>query len=136
VSPLSALATAGSATRTSFGPIESPLVSAAVNPFSDPVHIVNDRPDTATSTTSIGIGTRAIVARPFVPTLHDELKVFPGESVVVLQAFDDGWAQVRNERKESGLIPIDCFREKGENVPAFLASKRVSSFFQSGSLLI
>jgi len=70
-----------------------------------------------------------------MPSLVDELRVQSGESLLVLQAFNDGWAQVRNDQKEVGLIPIDCFRAKGENLPEFMASKRVSSFFKTGSLL-
>jgi hypothetical protein len=57
--------------------------------------------------------------------------------------FDDGWASVvkvpapgsggGNEDDASvadnrGLIPIDCLREAGQELPAFIASKRVSSY--------
>jgi len=31
-----------------------------------------------------------------------------------------------------GLIPVDCFRQVGEDIPAFLAGKRVSSYEHSG----
>ncbi|KAI0034624.1 hypothetical protein K488DRAFT_39334, partial [Vararia minispora EC-137] len=95
------------------------------NPFIDP----NVPSPSIIPASSITAGTHAMVQRPFMPTLPDELMVILGESVLVLQAFDDGWVQVRNGRKTVGLIPLDCFREKDEDVPAFLASKRVSSFF-------
>ena len=82
----------------------------------------------------IGIGTRVTIARPFTPSLHDEIGVSPGDEVIVLQAFDDGWVQIRNVNKDVGLIPLDCSRPEGQDTAAFLASKRVSSFFQAGFL--
>ena len=82
----------------------------------------------------IGIGTRVTIARPFTPSLHDEIAVVPGDEVIVLQAFDDGWVQVRNAAKDVGLVPLDCLRPEGQDTATFLASKRVSSFFQAGFL--
>ncbi|KZV73186.1 hypothetical protein PENSPDRAFT_603205 [Peniophora sp. CONT] len=82
----------------------------------------------------IGIGTRVSIARPFTPNLHDEIGVSLGDEVIVLQAFDDGWVQIRNTNNNVGLIPLDCFRAEGQDTATFLASKRVSSFFQAGFL--
>ena len=103
-----------------------PSISSAQNPFADSASV-----DTEPSPISdIVPGIPHKIFRPFAPTLVDELAVEVGEEVLVLQAFDDGWAQVRKgERGPKGLVPLDCFREHGENIPAFLASKRVSSFF-------
>ncbi|KAF9447012.1 hypothetical protein P691DRAFT_609709, partial [Macrolepiota fuliginosa MF-IS2] len=67
------------------------------------------------------------VKRPFIPTLGDELAVNIGDKVRILQMFDDGWALVEKNPPENGLIPIDCFRDHGVDVSAFIASKRVSS---------
>lgn len=71
------------------------------------------------------------VRRPFLPTLDDELPVSPGNLVRVLEPFDDGWCfceLVKGGAEGSkGLIPIDCLREAGQELPSFLASKRVSS---------
>lgn len=70
-----------------------------------------------------------IIRRPFTPTLDDELSVVPGDSVRVVKAFDDGWAYVEKiKTSQKGLIPVDCMREAGQDLPAFLASKRVSSY--------
>ncbi|KAI0322375.1 hypothetical protein OF83DRAFT_1049392 [Amylostereum chailletii] len=114
--------------RQSMAPstIHSPAtIRADVNPFADP-----ERAPTPSSygSGSFIAGTRETVSRPFTPTMPDELLVIPGEEVVIIQAFDDGWAQVQNGRKEIGLIPFDCFRPRGEELPSFLASKRVSSY--------
>lgn len=73
------------------------------------------------------------ISRPFVPTLDDEVSVAPGDQVLVLKVFDDGWAFVEKQCKfldhnERGLIPVDCLREAGQALPAFLAQKRVSSY--------
>ncbi|EIM80450.1 uncharacterized protein STEHIDRAFT_68168 [Stereum hirsutum FP-91666 SS1] len=82
------------------------------------------------STRSIAPGEKMTIYRQFVPTLSDELAVEVGELVTVVQAYDDGWAKVRKDGQETvGLIPLDCFRAKGEDVPAFLASKRISSIY-------
>jgi len=75
-----------------------------------------------------------VIRRPFMPTMDDELAVLPGDQVRVMQAFDDGWAFVEkmtgagSDRNERGLIPVDCLREAGQALPAFLAQKRVSSY--------
>ena len=55
----------------------------------------------------------------------------PGDAVRVVQPFNDGWAfveQIQGIWKGSqGLIPIDCLKESGQDLPAFLAARRVSS---------
>lgn len=105
-----------------------PTDTADQNPFSDP---------TAGAATSPGPGDFApveVVCRPFVPTLDDELSVVPGESVCVVKVFDDGWAYVEKiGTTAKGLIPVDCMREAGAELPAFLASKRVSSYYGEGN---
>lgn len=73
------------------------------------------------------------IRRPFTPTLDDEVSVAPGDQVLVMKVFDDGWALVEKQRgfldhNERGLIPVDCLREAGQALPAFLAQKRVSSY--------
>ncbi|VDC05520.1 unnamed protein product [Peniophora sp. CBMAI 1063] len=103
------------------------------SPFADPVVPVTPgaRASVGSSVGSagsvIGIGTRVTIARPFTPSLHDEIGVSPGDEVIVLQAFDDGWVQVRNADKNVGLVPLDCFRPEGQDTAAFLASKRPPS---------
>ncbi|KAF4605656.1 hypothetical protein EYR40_004444 [Pleurotus pulmonarius] len=73
-----------------------------------------------------------VIQRPFFPTLGDELGVGPGDKVRVVQSFDDGWAFVEkivdDGQTHSGLIPIDCMRAENQDLPTFLATKRVSSY--------
>jgi len=76
-----------------------------------------------------------------VPTLPDELAVTIGDSVKVIKVFDDGWALVEKMpgagevavmsegKAKRGLIPIDCMRAIGQDLPAFLNEKRVSSVY-------
>lgn len=84
-----------------------------------------------------------MIRRPFAPTLHDELRVEIGDRVKISAIYDDGWALVQVLPTEDdngkgktpelhGLIPIDCLREPGQDLPAFLASKRVSSYSATG----
>lgn len=73
------------------------------------------------------------ICRPFTPTLDDEISVTQGDKVLVLKVFDDGWAYIEKQCEFSpynkkGLIPVDCLREAGQDLPAFLAQKRVTSY--------
>ncbi|KAI6116591.1 hypothetical protein EV401DRAFT_1973967 [Pisolithus croceorrhizus] len=100
-----------------------PVIS--VNPFEDPVPAFS--------------GTETI-RRPFTPNLEDELLVSLGDTVRILQIFDDGWALVErislntivagdpHSQQRRGLIPVDCFRETGQELPHFLAQKRLSDY--------
>ncbi|KAA1468114.1 hypothetical protein DENSPDRAFT_770897 [Dentipellis sp. KUC8613] len=104
----------------------SSAMSEVKNPFGDDASI--DRPSTMSS--QLTQGAMETVCRPFMPTLADEISVRPGDVVCIVHAYDDGWAYVSKQSdKTKGLIPIDCFREDQEDIPAFLASKRVSSFY-------
>ena len=74
------------------------------NPFDDTV------PDAFPDLGQIRIGT---VLRPFYPQLHDELQVNIGDSVRILQTFDDGWAlaaKIGGSSKQ-GFMPVECFHE-------------------------
>ena len=81
------------------------------------------------------------IRRPFVPTLEDEVGVEPGEQVRILQLYDDGWTKVEKVKSletskgkekmteaETGLIPIDCLREPGVDLPTFIDKKRISGY--------
>lgn len=94
------------------------------SPFSDPSRL-SAAPDAPTQ----------VICRPFAPTLEDEVAVIPGDAVRIVKTFDDGWAYIEKvQTLAKGLIPIDCFRQAGEDLPAFLASKRVSSFYNESDL--
>jgi hypothetical protein len=93
------------------------------NPFVDP-SLVAPNPNPGAEFAAV-----EVIRRPFAPTLGDELAVEPGESVRVAKVFDDGWAYVEKIGTDvGGLIPIDCMRNAGQDLPAFLAAKRVSSY--------
>ena len=100
------------------------------NPFEDPVAA-------PPSTGSAGeFAEIEFIRRPFYPTLPDEVAVRPDDPVRIIQAFDDGWALIEKVRMDQpmgsdnvkGLIPIDCLREPGQDLPSFYAAKRVSSY--------
>ncbi|KIK60815.1 hypothetical protein GYMLUDRAFT_118329, partial [Collybiopsis luxurians FD-317 M1] len=44
----------------------------------------------------------------FVPNLLDELTILHGESLDVLQEFDDGWVLCVNGRGEKGMVLLEC----------------------------
>ncbi|EJD53123.1 hypothetical protein AURDEDRAFT_180696 [Auricularia subglabra TFB-10046 SS5] len=52
----------------------------------------------------------AMVIRPFMPTLADELPVTTGETVFIVEAFDDGWASCSNSRGQCGVVPLECLQ--------------------------
>ena len=104
-----------------------PILNAA-NPFADPAF-------------SPAFAEIEVIQRPFVPTLVDELAVRSGDRVKVTAAFDDGWVTVEKvdeeesgsvSEKKSGLIPIDCLRAIGQDLPEFLRGKRTSSLCVTG----
>jgi hypothetical protein len=81
------------------------------------------------------------ICRPFVPTLEDEVGVEPNEQVRILQVFDDGWTKVEKVKSlksskgkvkvtevDTGLIPIDCLRAPGVDLPTFFDKKRISGY--------
>lgn len=55
-----------------------------------------------------------IVSRSFVPTLPDELSISTGETLKVLQEFDDGWAECMTLGGEVGMVPLECFDRQDE----------------------
>ena len=77
-----------------------------------------------------------LIRRPFEPTLDDELAVVPGDSVRIVKTFDDGWAYVEKVGSSAkGLIPIDCLRDIGKELPSLTASKRVSSYLSEDRVI-
>jgi len=122
----------------------SDYVTASENPFADfvsiPDHTSLDDRLTAESLLSVDTETAShfavveTIRRPFVPTMDDEMTAAPGEQVRMLRRFDDGWAYAEKvPTGRRGLIPIDCLRLPEEDLPAFLAAKRLSSYRGAGS---
>lgn len=81
------------------------------------------------------------IRRPYEATLTDELEVTVGDSVRVMEIFDDGWAMVEKIVQNSpkgkapervppptGLIPIACLRDATQDLSTFLNTKHVQSF--------
>ncbi|KIM41179.1 hypothetical protein M413DRAFT_445880 [Hebeloma cylindrosporum] len=109
------------------------------NPFEDPQRVVAPvLPPTA-------FAEKESIRRPFERTRSDELTVINGEYVRILTTFDDGWAYVVKvpasgsdgedaSADSKGLIPIDCLREPGQDLPTFIAAKRVSSYGHGGAV--
>ncbi|EMD39573.1 hypothetical protein CERSUDRAFT_80960 [Gelatoporia subvermispora B] len=76
-----------------------------------------------------------VIRRPFVPSLPDEMSATPGERVRMLRRFDDGWAYAEKvDSGRKGLVPIDCLRTAEQDLPAFLAAKRLSSYHEAPAL--
>jgi hypothetical protein len=124
--------------------IPSPIDVAAANPFVDPLPNLPPEPNTPSAVHPEFMEVE-IIKRPFVPTLSDEILVEVGDNVKILQMFDDGWSLVeknpifsanlseKEKKPQVGLIPIDCFRNVGQDVSEFIASKRVSSYSQTST---
>ncbi|KAI0333714.1 hypothetical protein GY45DRAFT_231081 [Cubamyces sp. BRFM 1775] len=108
------------------------VAAAEENPFLDFTEIAAAGRPTSTSTESSPLEHFAAIEtirRPFVPTMDDEMAVVPGQEVRILKRFDDGWAFAETvPASRQGLIPIDCLRPVEEDLPAFLAKKRLSSY--------
>ncbi|KAH8828790.1 hypothetical protein DL96DRAFT_1595598 [Flagelloscypha sp. PMI_526] len=115
-------------------PSAFPLPPSQFRPLATPI-----TPNTPISPATTAVNAPAVtefkevetILRPFAPTLADELRVDVGNQVKIQQVFDDGWVAVEstaNGHAEVGLIPVDCLRAKEQDLPAFLAAKRVSSY--------
>ena len=105
-------------TEVASPPLSSPALSPALTKGAS-------RPSTAGS----NFAAVETIRRPFVPTMGDEMAVKPGDEVRIVQRFDDGWAVAENVATGAhGHIPIDCLRAPQEELPAFLAKKRISSY--------
>ncbi|KAK7690123.1 hypothetical protein QCA50_006772 [Cerrena zonata] len=104
--------------------------SQAVNPFADftscDSHMTTIHTDPSNEDHFAPV---EIIRRPFVPTMSDEMAVAPGDQVRVRRRFDDGWAYAEKlSGNARGLFPIDCLRMQDQDLPAFLAAKRLSSY--------
>ncbi|KZV96217.1 hypothetical protein EXIGLDRAFT_565625, partial [Exidia glandulosa HHB12029] len=78
----------------------------------------------------------AMVTRSFMPTLADELPVTIGETVFIIEAFDDGWASCSNIGGQCGVVPLECLQSmarkprdqlQAQQAGDWRTSKRVSS---------
>lgn len=75
----------------------------------------------------------------FIPTLPDELSIAMGESVRVLNEYDDGWALCINNRNEQGVVPLECLDRNsapsrpgqylGQGTGDWRMSRRASSLY-------
>ncbi|KAH9931649.1 uncharacterized protein BXZ73DRAFT_47143 [Epithele typhae] len=83
----------------------------------------------STGTTALHFAAVETIQRAFAPSMTDELAVRVGDEVRIVKRFDDGWAIAEHiAHGAQGLIPIDCLRAPEEELPAFLAKKRISSY--------
>lgn len=117
----------------SFGTSEYITAPESIDPFADPDASGADSgtvETTATSdTTAAHFAPIETISRPYVPTRGDEVAVNAGDSVRVFRRFDDGWAYAENcNTGRRGLFPIDCLRQADQDLPTFLAAKRLSSY--------
>lgn len=104
---------------------------AAADPFRDPTGEETQTSESVDAETASHFARVEVIRRPFVPALEDEMAVAPGERVRMLQRFPDGWALAENvATRRRGVIPIDCLRTPEQDLPAFLASKRLSSYMK------
>lgn len=130
--PVSILTETTTKTLALFTP---PLPPTALNPFADPYP-----PPTSSLQLQPAFDQIEVVHRPFSPTRDDELGVSVEDTVKILRIFDDGWALVERvpgpddapprtgteTPLQAGLIPLDCFRLPGQDLPSFFSEKRVS----------
>jgi len=44
----------------------------------------------------------------YSPMMADELRMCPGDELIILEKFDDGWALGHNTENNVGIFPLDC----------------------------
>jgi len=116
------------------------------NPFSDNNPFEDHQITAAQAITPTAFAEMEVIRRAFRRNLQDEITVNSGEFVRVLKTFDDGWAYVAKtpamgsngiddvDDGTKGLIPIDCLREPGQDLPAFISANRLSDYTPAGSM--
>ena len=112
-----------------FAPSQSQFI-----PAQPPVSYRNDTPIAATYSTSLASGQTASVKLTFVPSLPDELPITNGETLQIIQEFDDGWALCVKADGSEGMVPMECLVIEGGLTPprAMYSARRVSSLSASG----
>jgi hypothetical protein len=67
------------------------------------------------------------VTSTFIPTLPDELGIGVGDTLRVLEKYDDGWTLCLNQRGEKGMVPLECFDSRVALDHDAWRSSRISS---------
>ncbi|THG99831.1 hypothetical protein EW026_g2582 [Hermanssonia centrifuga] len=64
-------------------------------------------------------GAFAYVSCTFIPNLPDELSISMGETVRVVNEYDDGWALCANSHNEQGVVPLECLNRGSAQTQAY-----------------
>ncbi|KAL0581239.1 hypothetical protein V5O48_000827 [Marasmius crinis-equi] len=59
-------------------------------------------------------GKSATVRCTFVPSMADELSIETGDTIRVLQEYDDGWALCLNSQGMQGMVPLECLGDTSQ----------------------
>ncbi|KAJ6622902.1 hypothetical protein B0H10DRAFT_1787288 [Mycena sp. CBHHK59/15] len=68
------------------------------------------------------------VVNAFTPTLDDELLIKVGETVRILEEYQDGWAFVQRVGRidaPRGVVPRTCITERERVIPVHSPSRRL-----------
>ncbi|KAJ6531106.1 hypothetical protein B0H19DRAFT_967166 [Mycena capillaripes] len=68
------------------------------------------------------------VINPFTPTLEDELPIQIGETVRILEEYQDGWALVQRLGRidaPRGVVPRSCITDRERVMPAYNPGRRL-----------
>ena len=92
-------------------PMLSPPPMAYNSPVAPPVVTVQS-PTLQSGASAVALApasaSYAFVRCTYIPNLPDELSVTVGETIRVLNSYDDGWALCVNSRNEQGVVPLEC----------------------------
>ncbi|KAF9261447.1 hypothetical protein L218DRAFT_498583 [Marasmius fiardii PR-910] len=69
------------------------------------------------SSISVGASNVMAVRCTFIPSMADELSITTGETIRVLQEYDDGWALCLNDLGQQGMVPMECLQTGAETSP-------------------
>ncbi|KAJ3088512.1 hypothetical protein HK102_008570 [Quaeritorhiza haematococci] len=72
------------------------------------------------------------VVQPYEPSMPDEVRLIPGQTVIVLEAYPDQWARIFvQDTKETGMAPIGCLEGGEFHVPARFMAPEVTNPYGS-----
>lgn len=117
--------------ETDAATLPSPLRSASFNPSTKSI---SSRLSSRMSTSTRKLPRLMVVIALYVPSLNDELPIRLGETIRMIEEYEDEWclAQRVGRTDERGVVPRFCLTERQEVIPR--AGQRTSSIlFQTST---
>lgn len=86
------------------------------------------------NTNTMNTAQNATVLFGFSPEQNDEIALRPGDQLILMQAYDDGWGfGINISTQQEGLFPLDCLDGYADPSSAPTKKQRLSSVYSAAS---